>query len=214
MRDISATVQEICNAGAAAMFRYAEVSGEDPFDDMPEHFLQSYTMDHLGDGITATIETGLSKLSAWNRDVRKRNGLPPLPQEETLQLLGLAEKLGAPRVDMVLFEGDETGRSKYELDILALVEFKKGAWALDSDRQKLLLILPHIDTCRYGVVCGGGKVAELDMYKAKADALADKWFQTSVKPTLGHAARYFFCARLFSRPERSTLIDATQRSSE
>ena len=198
MRDINLTVQKICDAGAAAMFRYAKISGEDPFDDMPEHFLQSYTMDHLGDEFTATIETGLSKLSTWNKDIRKRNRLPPLPDEDTLQLLALAEILGAPRVDMVLFEGDEVGRSKYELDLLALVEFKKGAWALESDRQKLLSILPHIDTCRYGVVCGGGKIKDLHMYKAKADESSDTWFQTLVEPVDGSGARYFFCARLFS----------------
>jgi len=208
--NIDTVAQALCDAGAGAMHRYAEISGEDPFDDMPEHFLQSYTMDHLGDYITSTIETGLSKLSIWNKDVRKRNGLPPLPQEETMELLALAETLGSPRVDMVLFEGDEDGRPKDKLDIFALVEFKKGAWALDGDRQKLLLILPHIDTCSYGVVCGGGRLTELDMWKARADESGDRWFQAHVRAISDEPPRYFFCARVFPRPVRvsSTVTSA------
>jgi hypothetical protein len=193
MTDVEDVIRKLCKAGVRAMRRYAKVSGEDP-DELPEYFMPALVLDQLGNQITATLETRFSKLSEWNDDIRQRRGLAPRSPEKEAELLILAEELGRPRVDMVLYEGDDEGRPKDQLDFLALVEFKKGEFA--SDRDKLLKILPHIDTCRYGVTCGSVRgEANLEWHKNEAQGTHDRWFQSA--PLRLNDRRFFFCARLF-----------------
>lgn len=184
-------VQTICQTGAHAVTRYVKVSGEWP----PELFVTAFILDHLGDEITMTMETGFTKLVDWNAAVRKRRGLsnPPL----TDHLVALAAELGAPRVDLVAFEGLD--RPKREQDMLALIEFKSG-W-IDgrpipgSDRNKLRRVLQLIETCPYGVIAGWASTpANRDWAREGAQTAKDKWFEAKFelegKPS-------FFCARLF-----------------
>jgi hypothetical protein len=207
MLDIDTTAQTLCDAGAAAMYRYAEISGEDPLIDMPEYFLQSFIMDHLGDEFTITIETSLTKLSKWNDGARKLLSIPPLPSSEKAKLEFLGTEIGLPRVDMALFDRDDLRQRKDDQGFLAFVEFKKGVWAMVSDRHKLMKILPHIDTCPYGIVCGGCSESEIHKFKKMSDDVGDSWFQTPVKEIPDNDARYFFCARLFARSADLSLID-------
>jgi hypothetical protein len=200
MPDIEIAMQKLCDAGARAMRRYAEVAGESP-DDMPEFFMPAFVLDHIGKEITATLETRFSKLFEWNDDIRVRRRLPPRSPEEEAELLVLAEELGRPRVDMVLYEGDDEGRPKDKLDFLALLEFKKG-WVPSDERTKLLRILPHIDTCPYGVVCGSVRGENLEWNKGEARKTNDRWYQSAMQSLPGEDRSYFFCARLFDRAAR------------
>jgi len=181
------------------MHRYATVSGENPFDDMPEHFLQAFILDHLGNEITMTIETGLSKLARWNDDGRKRLGMPPLGASEEAALKSAAKNLGLRRLDMVVFDQVHPNQVKSDQGILAVVEFKKGAWALELDRKKLLLILALIDTCKYGVVAGACRQSEIAEYETMAVSAGDIWFKSDVSLSDFDKERYIFCARLFDR---------------
>jgi hypothetical protein len=98
---------------------------------------------------------------------------------------------------MVLYEGDEEGRAKDELDLLALAEFKRG-WVPSDERTKLLRILPHIDTCPYGIVCGSVRGENLEWNKNEAATKGDRWYQSAMQ-SLPNERDYFFCARLFDR---------------
>ena len=192
MIDIDDVMRKLCDAGARAMGRYAEVSGEGP-GDMPEYFMPAFILGQIGDEISVTLETGFSKLVEWNDDTRKRRDLPARSPEEQAKLLALADELGTPRVDMVLFAGQDQGVPKDEQDFLALVEFKRYS-ASPDDRAKLLRILPHIDTCLYGVVCGNIEDRHLQSHRAEAEKLGDRWYQS----VLPGDFRWFFCARLFA----------------
>jgi hypothetical protein len=182
MMDIDIVVSDLCIAGARAMRRYAEVSGELPCD-LPEYLMPTFILDRIGDKIIVTLETGFSKLTEWNKDARQRQNLPPQPDGEVARLLALAEDLGSPRVDMVLYDGDDEGMPKNELRFLTLVEFKRG-WPSTSDRSKLLRILPHIDTCPYGLVCGS-MGADLIWNQADAQESGDRWFEHPMEPIPG-----------------------------
>ena len=91
--------------------------------------------------LALTLETTFSTLWQWNSDAKARRG-DFIPND----LVKLGEELGNRRVDMVLFSGDlDVPRDRY--DFLALVEFKKGDIEKDGDRERLLAVLKHIDTC-------------------------------------------------------------------
>lgn len=134
------TMEKLCKAGARAVQRYAEVSGMSPDEEMPECFLSAYFFDHFGDEVTMTIETSARKLLGWNDDQRQRQGLLPAGPAD----LGLdARRL----VDLILFKDAHLPKNKQ--NFFALVEFKSG-WidgARNGDRDKLLRLLKHIDTC-------------------------------------------------------------------
>jgi hypothetical protein len=104
---------------------------------------------------------------------------------------------------MVLFDGQSQDGAQTEQGLLALVEFKKGWIAvgdnLANDHDKLLRILPHIDTCQYGIVCGTIS-DEPDWFKAEAERVGDHWFERAVTPQAGEAKRHTFYARLFTSP--------------
>ena len=157
MIEIDDVMGKFCDAGAQAVRRYFDVSGEGPWS-MPEYFMPAFMLDRLGDQMTATLETNFRTLVEWNACVRARRGLAQQPHDERLLLL--AQQLNGRRVDMALFEGEKEGKPKEQQDFLALVEFK-GGW-LDaagnpgriSDSDKLLMLLVHVDTCPWGIVCG------------------------------------------------------------
>ena len=120
------------------------IDGDHEGKDMPEYFLSSYVLDHLGDEIKMTLETNLSKLRRWNAD---HGEIPDALESGGKQ----------PRVDLVMFKDPHLPKDKQNL--FALVEFKTGyIWQSPekgpTDRDKLLELLKGIDMCPYGVICG------------------------------------------------------------
>jgi hypothetical protein len=182
MIDIDTFMHRFCDTGAAAMTRYAEISREAP-DQLPEYFISSYILDHVGGGVGGTLETSFSKLTALNNELRESRHLPP--RKDADELLVLAEAIGTPRVDLALVESVEPSQRNF----IALAEFKKGEF--NCDREKLLRILKHIDRCPYGVVCGSiGNKAGLEWWTTEIKRTNDRWYVHPVSP------RHFFCARL------------------
>ena len=192
MVDIDAFMGKFCEVGARAIKRYVEISGESP-DELPEYFMPAFIFNEIG--IAATLETRISKLLEWNDSIRGRRHLTPRTPEDATALLKVTEDLGRPRVDMVLYQGDKEGQPKYQLEFLALVEFKRD-YETNQDRPKLIRILSYIDTCAFGIVCGciSGEYY-LDIHRTKAKNLNDRWFQNG--PVYD---KYFFCANLFKSP--------------
>jgi len=197
MFDIDKVMLRICDAGATAMTRYAEVSGEAP-DDLPEYFMSSFIFSKIGNDIGATLETGFIKLSEWNDDVRILRQLFPRSAEDKARFLALQEGSRRPRIDMALFQSENPDAPRGEWEFLALVEFKKGEFSID--RQRLLGILSHIDTCPYGVTCGSiSGDANLEFHRNESQKSNDvRWYQSA--PLFQNDRTYFFCARLFERP--------------
>jgi hypothetical protein len=193
MNDIDNLMQKFCDAGACAMRRYAEVAGEGP-GVMPEYFMPAVIFDRMGDGIYATLETVFSKLLKWNNELRALQDLPP--RADQIELLALAEELSQTRVDMVLAERLAEGWA-----FIALVEFKRGSISPD-DRAKLLHILPHVETCPYGVACAGWVPGgeNLVRHQNEAQNAGDRWYQSRMDPLQTSDEPYFFCARLFGNP--------------
>lgn len=199
MFHIDSVMKQLCSAGARAIFRHVEVTGEPP-NCMPEYFMPAFIFDHLGDEVTMTLETSFAKLSLWNTDSRQRMGLPPIEKEHAAALLQLTQELGAPRVDLVLYEGID--RPKDKQDFLALVEFKRN-WIDPRDRGKLLRILPHIDTCAHGVLCGSMRDVQRKWQEDFARKAGDRWYECAVQPMPHNInERWFFCAQLFDRGAR------------
>jgi hypothetical protein len=194
-------MQRFCDAGAQAVRRYVDVSGDRHLN-MPEYFMPSFVFDSLGGKTTATLETSFSYLVDWNAGARQRRGLPQ--QFRDARLLLLAQQLGGRRVDMVLFEGEEDHKPKDEQDFFALVEFKRG-W-IDaasfpgriSDRDKLLMLLDHIDTCPWGIACGWIPQNHYDWQQTQIRGSKDRWFESKIQLP-DYDAPLFFCARLFAR---------------
>jgi hypothetical protein len=202
MIDIDELMRRFCDEGADAVRRYVHVSGEDP-STMPEYFMAGFILDHLGSEITATLETNFGYLAQWNNDVRKRRGLVERTDDE--RSLRLMRRLDGRRVDMVLFEGEEEHKSKDQQDFFALVEFKRG-WisasripGQESDRDKLLLMLEHIDTCPWGIVCAWVLEDNLEWQKNESiKGTNDRWYEKKIDSSDGTTPG-FFCARVFAR---------------
>lgn len=199
MVEIDELMNRFCTTGAAAVKRYFEISGEGPWT-MPEYFMPAFIMDRLGDETTATLETNFSTLATWNADIRKRNGLPVIAHDESL--LQLAGKLKGRRVDMVLFQGQEIGKPKDCQDFYALVEFKGGWLDADtvpgkiSDRDKLFMLLAHIDTCPWGIVCGWASKNHRDWQYRLMQPSGDRWYEQGIDlPEV--PGPLYFCARVF-----------------
>ncbi len=196
MIDIDDFMNLFCRAGADAIFRYVEVSGEGPAD-MPEYFLPAMILQQLGSTISMTLETRFSKLSEWNNNARVRHCLSRLPNEEQ-DLLHLAEEVGSPRVDMVVY--DRPDLPKNEQGFLALVEFKKG-WIAPDDRLKLFGIFPHADTCPYGITCGSMTNRQLQYEKEQVRGTGDLWYECPVPDFQDKGIEpYWFGARLITNP--------------
>lgn len=153
--DTKDIVSEFCEAGAEAIRSYVDVSGLDPLEPpyMPEYFMPAFILQRLGRTRMVTLETSVAHLVVWND--RARNGkhlAEALTAETSQQTADLLSK----RVDMVIFDGPASPDRR----MLALVEFKPGWISFESqparmsDRDKLLRILPLVETCPYGIACG------------------------------------------------------------
>jgi hypothetical protein len=182
---IDDVMQKFCDAGADAVRRYLDVSGEDA-GTMPEYFMPAFVLDRLGDRVTSTLETNFGALVEWNVRVRERRRLGQQPHDERLLLL--AQQSNGRRVDMVLFEGEEEGKPKDQQDMLALVEFKRGYVSANrepgrlSDRDKLLMLLAYIDTCPWGIVCGWTNKDHLEWQKQHSlKETSDRWYEKQIE---------------------------------
>ncbi|HYU12945.1 MAG TPA: hypothetical protein VEK82_10245 [Stellaceae bacterium] len=194
MPDIDLVIQKLCGAGARAIRRYAEVSGESP-DDLPEYLMPALILDNIGEDFAVSLETQVSTLIERNDYIRKRRGIsPPSPEDQT-RLHTIAQALRRQLVDVVLYQVDGLDHPRNRLDFLALVEIKKGCvWP--ADRSKLLSILPLVDTCPYGIACGSVRSENLEWNKSEAERTNDRWYQAAMQPIRDERS-YFFCARLF-----------------
>ena len=169
---IADVVTALCEQGARAVSRYVEISGLD-LEAMPNTSCR-HIFDHMGTKVTMTLETNFLSLLEWNTHTRtsRRAAL----SWEDIRALSRAADIGTPRVDLVIFA--DPHRPKDKQDILALVEFKRG-WisAEGGDRDKLLLVLNHIDSCKYGVVCGWTDSPEYA--RSEAENVGDRWVEYS-----------------------------------
>jgi len=214
MTDIDTLMRIFCEAGAAAVSRYVEVSGLDPWT-MPEFFMPAFILDHIGNSVTATLESGFHDMIERNKSVRMVQGSSETPHDE--RLLKLAQELNGRRVDMVLFESQEQGKPKDQQSFFALVEFKRGWIDADrqpgkiSDRDKLLMLLEHIDTCPWGIACGCAPESHRNWQRSESDKTADRWFEVVVKLPDTYSVPYYFCARAFKRGSDKGRIDELVR---
>lgn len=192
---------EFCAAGTRALQRYGDISGEGS-ETSPEHLMPVLIFNFLANAqfsgyeLSMTLESSFSTIWQWHIDAigRKQETIP-------IDLMILGKELGSQKVDMVLFDGP-TGTPKQTHDFLALVEFKKGnleAINRDGkpDRQKILGLLKHITTCRYGIVCGWTKDKHYSYQQEQAVRVQDLWFSKR----LNRNSPYWFCARVFGRTE-------------
>jgi hypothetical protein len=199
MLDVDEVMAKFCDAGAQSVRRYFDVSGIGP-EIMPEYFMPAFILDRLGDKISATLETNFRTLVEWNAGVRARRGLPPQSHDETLVRL-----LNESRVDMALFECEDEGKPKEQRDFFALVEFKRGyidasrIRSRTSDRDRLLMLLAHIDTCPWGVTCGWTNKDHTEWQKDSIKGTNDRWYEKRFELPETISAPLFFCARLFAR---------------
>jgi hypothetical protein len=206
LTDISSVMENFCSAGAQAVQRYVEVSGIDP-NDMPEYFMPAFILNRLMTKITTTLETSFGRLVEWNKGARERQGLSPDVLHNDDRLLRFAQQVDGRRVDMVIFQGEEERKPKDEQDFLALVEFKR--FYIDasripgriSDRDKLLMLLEHIDTCPWGIVCGWFNPDHREWQKGvDIKGTKDCWYESIIRlPPDRFTTPLFFGARLFAR---------------
>lgn len=182
--------------------------------------MPAFILDRLGGRLTATLETSFGTLVEWNAGVRVRRGLTQQAHDERLLLL--AQQLNGRRIDMALFEGEEEGKPKEQQDFLALIEFKNG-W-IDaaripgkiSDRDKLLMLLVHVDTCPWGVACGWMNKGHLEWQKQSSiKETNDRWYEKRIELPETFSIPLFFCARLFARlSDEERLEDLLRNSSQ
>jgi len=201
--NIAEVTQDFCSAGAEALRDYVEVSGFEPLEPpyMPEYFMPASIFRKLGRTRTITLETSLAHLVLWNNATRSRRRHPEEPAAQALQEVA---NMGSPRVDMVLCDG----ATLPDRDILELVEFKSGWISFEpqparvSDRDKLLRILPLVDTCPYGIACGWMELGHLNWQKSKMNG--DTLYEAPVPGIFKNNHLYFFGARVFPNPSHVT----------
>lgn len=205
MRDIETVVQALCKVGAEAVSRYVTVSGDDTPSNMPEYFVPAYLLDRLGDELVVTLEGSFEGLFGWNE--RARHGAARSLQDSSELLLRPRQKLAGRRVDLVLAVRRSDGKSEEPPDLLALVECKRN-WidadkipGKESDRDKLLLFLAHIDTCQWGIVCGGWIDQNHRAYQRDRSmkGTGDKWYECEIPLSGVPGGPFWFAARLFDR---------------
>lgn len=206
-RFIPEVMPYVCKAAADAVCRYATVSNEIPWDDMPEAFVCSTVFDsfakQFGRTFSLTMETSLKKLWDWNNSARQRMGRPILNRSDPSvmeRFSALAKKRAkSPRIDLVIYHGDEQDPSRH--DFLAMVEFKRYRPS-DKDRDKVLDILALIDTCPVGAICGviqTHPASTLVKEQSQAKKAAEKWFEHPVPKLPPHMPEYTVVARAFPR---------------
>ncbi len=137
---IAQVADQLCSTVTDAVCRYAEISGENPLERMPEYFVSSFVFDHLQR--TATLETNFKKLSEWDRDAT----LDTDPITKSMKAAG-----DGLRTDLVLFTND-LAKTRQEQRLFALVEFKLRMIS-DADRAKIISMMRHLKTCKYGLIC-------------------------------------------------------------
>jgi hypothetical protein len=203
MVEIDHVMAKFCEADARALYRYTLISGMD-LSNSPEYFMQSLIMNELGDfnekgsHLAFTLETPFSTLWQWNSEAKDRRG-DPTPSDRRK----LPNSLRALKVDMIMFQGG-SGVSKDKYDFLAFLEFKRGDIRGDikrGDRKKLLSILKHLDTCRYGVTAGWVEARQefLECQRKDAAKSGDVWHEVPAETVSPNDTRYVFCARRFER---------------
>jgi hypothetical protein len=202
--DIGTVIKALCVHGARAVSRYAEITGLDPKYHMPEYFMPAYICDHMGDQVVMALEPNFKLLLKGELYAKSDWYKEPSPQE--LAALHLVTKLGGSRVDMAIFA--DPHRPKNQQRILALVEFKKwitnkgstrateGTW----DRDKLIPILKHFTSCKYGVCCGWQNHEKAEI---TARQEGDLWH---AEPFDLLGRKYFFCARVFDASAKMTVL--------
>ncbi len=161
-------MDQACVTAAAAVSRYAEVSGVDPVriflpaepkkprGSMDEHFLPSFVFDHL----------------------RRTSQIEAL----TMRLWPTLESLGGARgdnrkPDLAIYHPEHGSR------VLALIEFKPHCGEVDSARAELLMRMEAIE-CPFGAVCAmhaDGPAAYLPTLKERAAAAGDTWHCAEAK---------------------------------
>jgi hypothetical protein len=211
MLQIDGVMRKLCEAGAQSVRRYVDVAGDDPWT-MPEYFMRAFFLDRSGNEITMTLETGFGTLVEWNTGVRIRRSMPERAHDD--RLLRLAEQLGGRRVDLAIFAGEEEHKAKDQQDLFALVEYKRGWISANrdpggmSDRDKLLMLLAHVDTCPCGIVCGW---AIEDHARWQRDvsikSTSDHWCEQKIELPEGYTSSLLFCARAFERLSDDPRID-------
>jgi hypothetical protein len=192
---IADAAQRVCEAAAEAVHRYATVTGLSPSEDLPERFITAFVLDKLGDEVTLTLETSLSKLWRWNLNALKGLRLP-IPENPEEEFALIAAELGAPRVDMAIWAGEG---QKDEQDCFAIIEFKN--WKIiERERDKVYNIIKHL-ICPHGAICVvmQGSAESLGWAEDLARKDGDGWFACNVAATPENPALYSVCIRYFDR---------------
>jgi hypothetical protein len=128
--DIQRMAISICDTALNALIRYHQLTDLSP-SEVPEHFIQSFIFDRLGDHLSMTMETAVPTLWLWG-------GGGDIPPE-------------LRKIDIVIYNKKQ--QIKKEQDALVLVEIKRHH-DVGSDIYKLQKILPKLRTLKYGIVVG------------------------------------------------------------
>jgi hypothetical protein len=179
---IDELIKKLCEVGADSACRYVKVSGQ-WLDEMPEHFMPAYVLDHLYPRIEASMTMEARVLTL-------------LPEDRRFSNLAVSRvpELDAAKIDLIIHDGG--GRPPQDQMGMALVEFKRG-W-VGADREKLRAIMNYLGEASppYGIECGWVAQGHRQEAKVLAQEAGDNWFET---PFLIDTATFFFCARYFGR---------------
>jgi hypothetical protein len=177
----------ISNAAAAAVRDFAAISGVSPREHLPEAFVISFVFQRLAGLFPMTMETNLRKVWRWHLD---RLGGKWSRQKEDAEVSLIVNELGQRRIDLVIYLGEPTTPS--ESQFLAMVEFKLWTRSL-PDREKILDVLDHINSCPNGVIC-----SIIDDPVEAERAEIEGWFVVPVE-SLPHkmVGEYFACTQHF-----------------
>jgi hypothetical protein len=175
--------EAVCDAAAAAVHEFAAISGVSPREHLPEAFVFSFVFERLGGLFPMTLETSLRKVWRWHLDHLDVKWSRKKEDEEVSILTG---KLGKPRVDLILYSGDPSDPS--ESRFLALVEFKLWTRSI-VDREKILNILDHINTCPNGIIC-----SVVDSSLEAEQAKQEGWYVAPVERLPHQVSGQYFAA--------------------
>jgi hypothetical protein len=191
---IDKLMPQICVLAAEAVFRYDQISCEEPGDHMPEYFVSSYIFDHLKSGFAMTLETSFRILRAWDDQMDKPAGgiVSANAPLDTMEEMEVGAQKG--RSDLVLFPENS----------IMIVEFKRH-FVFPPDREKILYVLSKLKHGTGGAICSILPTAADSEWiiseHQKAAAAGDQCFVKSVQK-LKHCAdsTYTIFARSFAVP--------------